>query len=145
MSLCLLLWREGGLKLGEAATLGLGLGTMGLNLLVLVIALGHIQLRTRLSQIFVVSMTAADLVFGLVYLMPKPYMPHIPLALCGPYYVLVWSCSMGSVLFLLFLNVDKFIALYYPLHYPQIVTESRVRLQVPLLLCPFLAHPLSRY
>lgn len=35
-----------------------------------------------------------------------------------------------SVVSLLFLNIDKFISLYYPLHYHQIVTEKFVALQL---------------
>src|SRR5689334_1244924 len=105
---------------------GCGLATIFMNCLVLYIAFRYIDFRTKPSQIFVVSMTMADLFFGFTFLGSRPFLKYFSLTLCGPYYIILWACQISSVLFLLYLNIDKFISLYWPLHYPSIVTERLV-------------------
>lgn len=104
--------------------------TILFNALVLYIAYKFIDLRTKLNQIFVVSMTVADLVYGMSFMATRPFLDYIPYWLCRPYYVMSWLCQIASNMFLLFLNVDKFISLTFPLHYHAIVTERKVMIQV---------------
>ncbi|KRY67368.1 Octopamine receptor beta-2R [Trichinella pseudospiralis] len=93
----------------------------------------HVDMKQRLNQRFVVSMTVADLVYGLVYMSTRLYINYIPRWLCGPYYMTLWTCQIASVVFLLCLNIDKYISIRYPLRYPSVVTETFVNKQ--LIIC----------
>lgn len=104
-----------------------GVSSVFLNILVLYIALRYVDFHVKLNQIYVVNMTASDLVYGLVFMSTKPWIGCFPGWLCACYYILVWCSQIGSVFFLLFLNIDKFISLSAPLHYHMYVTERRVR------------------
>ncbi|XP_003371898.1 putative beta-1 adrenergic receptor [Trichinella spiralis] len=98
--------------------------TVFFNTIVLYIAFQHVDMKQRLNQRFVVSMTVADLVYGLVYMSTRLYINYIPRWLCGPYYMTLWTCQIASVVFLLCLNIDKYISIRYPLRYPSVVTET---------------------
>ncbi|KRY19485.1 Beta-3 adrenergic receptor [Trichinella patagoniensis] len=104
--------------------------TVFFNTIVLYIAFQHVDMKQRLNQRFVVSMTVADLVYGLVYMSTRLYINYIPRWLCGPYYMTLWTCQIASVVFLLCLNIDKYISIRYPLRYPSVVTETFVNKQV---------------
>lgn len=73
-------------------------------------------------QIFVINMTAADLLVGFFVQVSRPFAPCFPIYFCGPYYVMAWMCQMGSVANLLFLNLDKFLSIRIPLRY-QVIGE----------------------
>ncbi|VDP22033.1 unnamed protein product [Soboliphyme baturini] len=103
--------------------------TVFFNAVVLYIACCYIDLTTRLNQRFVISMSAADLLYGIVYMSTRLYTRYLPRWICGPYYVLLWACQISSVIFLLLLNIDKFISIRYPLKYSLLVTERSVRTQ----------------
>ncbi|KRZ66784.1 Octopamine receptor beta-2R [Trichinella papuae] len=107
--------------------------TIFFNTIVLYIAFQHVDMKQRLNQRFVVSMTVADLVYGLVYMSTRLYINCIPRWLCGPYYMTLWTCQIASVVFLLCLNIDKYISIRYPLRYPSVVTDTFVNKQ--LILC----------
>ncbi|KRZ22893.1 Octopamine receptor beta-2R [Trichinella pseudospiralis] len=107
--------------------------TVFFNTIVLYIAFQHVDMKQRLNQRFVVSMTVADLVYGLVYMSTRLYINYIPRWLCGPYYMTLWTCQIASVVFLLCLNIDKYISIRYPLRYPSVVTETFVNKQ--LIIC----------
>lgn len=107
--------------------------TILFNALVLYIAFKFIELRVKLNQMFVISMTAADMMYGISFMATRPLVESIPHWMCRPYYVINWMCQIASIMFLLFLNVDKFISLSFPLRYNALVTERRVVSQV--LIC----------
>ncbi|KRZ58924.1 Octopamine receptor beta-2R [Trichinella nativa] len=116
--------------------------TVFFNTIVLYIAFQHVDMKQRLNQRFVVSMTVADLVYGLVYMSTRLYINYIPRWLCGPYYMTLWTCQIASVVFLLCLNIDKYISIRYPLRYPSVVTETFVNKQDVLLNeCSILMKP----
>lgn len=58
------------------------------------------------------------------------YVVCFPRLICRCYYIILWTCQIMSVVSLLFLNIDKFISIYYPLHYYQIMTEKLVAIQL---------------
>ncbi|MFH4975047.1 hypothetical protein AB6A40_001756 [Gnathostoma spinigerum] len=96
------------------------------NFIVLYIAIRHVDTRDRPRQIIVMNMTAADLLMCLVYMTSRPYLYRTPILLCYPYYVLICAVQLCSCINLLWLNVDKFLFIQFPLHYYQIVTRQRL-------------------
>ncbi|KFD49570.1 7 transmembrane receptor [Trichuris suis] len=130
----------------DLLTLACAPPTVMFNALVLYIALRYVNLQQRLNQRFVVSMTVSDLLYGIVYMSTRMYNQFIPRWLCGPYYMTLWACQIGSVVFLLLLNIDKYISIRYPLQYPCIATKRTVTLQVAIVwLSIFLYCLLSFY
>ncbi|CDW56436.1 beta 1 adrenergic receptor [Trichuris trichiura] len=130
----------------DLLTLACAPPTVMFNALVLYIALRYVNLQQRLNQRFVVSMTVSDLLYGVVYMSTRMYNQLIPRWLCGPYYMTLWACQIGSVVFLLLLNIDKYISIRYPLQYPCIATKRTVTLQVAIVwLSIFLYCLLSFY
>lgn len=73
------------------------------------------------------AMTGADLGFSLIYIMTRPLLMCFPSWLCGLYYTVIGSCQMSSNALLLYLNIDKFISICWPLRYHSYVTGSRVK------------------
>ena len=71
-------------------------------------------------------MTLADLAYGLIYTLSRPFLDCFPRLLCGPYYIIIWTCQLGSVSFLFLLNIDKFIRIRFILQYRRWVTASNV-------------------
>uniref|UniRef100_A0A5S6Q705 G_PROTEIN_RECEP_F1_2 domain-containing protein n=1 Tax=Trichuris muris TaxID=70415 RepID=A0A5S6Q705_TRIMR len=130
----------------DLLTLACAPPTVMFNALVLYIALRYVDLQQRLNQRFVVSMTVSDLLYGIVYMSTRLYNQLIPRWLCGPYYMTLWACQIGSVVFLLLLNVDKYISVRYPLQYPCMATKRTVTFQVAIVwLSIFLYCLLSFY
>lgn len=103
-----------------------GVPSVLMNALVLYIALRYVDFHVKLNQIYVVNMTVCDMLYGLVYMSTKLFVGIFPSWLCACYYIILWCSQIGSVFFLLFLNIDKFISLSVPLHYHMYVTERRV-------------------
>lgn len=107
--------------------------TVLFNTVVLVIAFKYVNLSERCDQWFVVYMSAVNLLFGLTYMMASPYSAHLPGWLCRPYYVIIWSCTALSVLFLLLLNVHKFITLFLPYQSQKLISKRNVLLQIAIV------------
>lgn len=99
-----------------------------LNFIVLFIAWSKVSFFDAPCQYFVVLMTASDFTFAVVYMATYMIFRCFPTILCGVYYSTTWCCQILSVIGLLYLNIDKFISLSQPLHYPQMVTQKRARL-----------------
>lgn len=103
--------------------------TITLNSTVLLIAIKYVNFNVRLEQIFVVSMTISDFIFGTIFMTTVKFHADIPSWLCRHYYALVWMSGMGSTMFLLLLNIHKLVTLFYPLHSKIFVTKKRVLFQ----------------
>lgn len=103
------------------------------NTLVLVIAFTFVNLKERLDQWFVINMTSSNLAFGLVYLIISPYSYNLPEWLCRPYYIIIWSCTASSVLFLLLLNIHKFITLFMPYKSERWVSKNKTFIQIAVV------------
>lgn len=106
--------------------------TIIFNSIVLAIALNHIKLKERLDQWFVVNMTAANLVYGIVYLFVAPYVYNLPRLLCILYYVIGWTCTATSMLLLLLLNIHKCITLFLPLKSLVLISNRKTAIQILL-------------
>lgn len=82
------------------------------------------------QQWFVASMTAADFLFCSIhspmffalYSLERPFNEYS----CSFFYLTTHISIVASSLSLLLLNVDKFLALHKPLHYPSLMTTRRV-------------------
>lgn len=113
------------------------------NTFVLYLAFNYADFKNHLEQFFVVSMTVADLMFNLVYTSTVKVNLDVPEYFCRPWYILVWTCSMASVMFLFLLNVHKLVVLFFPIHSFMYMSQKRVLFQVAfcwsgVLLCSIL-------
>ena len=73
------------------------------------------------------SMTAADLLYGLVFQLTHGHLQRLwPTFICPPFYMINWACQISSVVFLLLLNMDKFVYIAFPLHYNMWITDTLV-------------------
>ncbi|KHN82709.1 hypothetical protein Tcan_16530 [Toxocara canis] len=106
--------------------IGCGITGFIFNALVMFIALLHIDTHDKPRQIIVINMTAADLLMCLVYMLTRPFLQHLPILLCYPYYVTICAVQLCSCFNLLWLNVDKFIFVQFPLQYYIIVNRFRI-------------------
>lgn len=82
------------------------------------------------QQWFVASMTAADLLFCSIH-SPMFYALYtlgqrFDSGSCSLFYIISHISVVASSLSLLLINVDKFLALHKPLHYPSLMTTRRV-------------------
>ncbi|CAJ0923102.1 unnamed protein product, partial [Mesorhabditis belari] len=99
-------------------------GTL-LNILVLFIAIRHIDTDDKPRQILIMNMTFADLVFCLVYCVTRPMLLQFPVDSCHIYYTTIWTMQMCSCVYLLWLNVDKLLYIQFPLHYYSMVSRKK--------------------
>uniref|UniRef100_A0A1I7YTD3 G_PROTEIN_RECEP_F1_2 domain-containing protein n=1 Tax=Steinernema glaseri TaxID=37863 RepID=A0A1I7YTD3_9BILA len=101
------------------------LGTV-FNSVVLFIALRHADTFDKPRQIIVMNMTFADLMMCLVYMSTRPFLDMFPKSVCSFYYITIWTCSLCSIANLLWLNVDKFVFIQFPLHYYTMISRGRI-------------------
>lgn len=103
-----------------------------LNAFVLLIAFIKVNFKVRLVQLFVVNMTIADFIFSLAVVITTigKYFSFLRQWYCRPFYSLLWSSSMVSVLFLLLVNIHKFVTLFYPLRSKIFLLQNRVLMQI---------------
>lgn len=106
--------------------------TICFNCLVLFIAARYVNFKKRLEQWFVVNIASADLLFGLIYSTTVRISYQIPLFLCRPYYILIWISSVGSVVFLLLLNIHKLVTLTLPFHSLICLTKRKILTEIVL-------------
>lgn len=109
-------------------TFYLSCGILGVafNALVLFIAFKFVDTHDKPRQLIVINMTAADFLMSFVFVLTRPYVEYLPLFMCYPYYILICSSQLCSCINLLWLNIDKFIFVQFPLHYYSIVTRTRL-------------------
>lgn len=75
----------------------------------------------------------------------KPFIDCFSRLICRCYYITIWTCQIMSVVSLLFLNIDKFVCIYYPLHYRQIITEKVVAGQLFIAWTCTIAYTMFSY
>nr|CAD2171021.1 unnamed protein product [Meloidogyne enterolobii] len=97
-----------------------------LNLIVLLIAYLNVNINDKPRQIIVINMTLADLLTCTIYIITRSYVSIFPQFLCYPYYVLIVTSQLCSCLNLLWINLDKFLFIKFPLHYYTLVSKRRV-------------------
>ena len=92
------------------------------------------------TKVFLASLTAADLGIGFVYAAPTIFQVSLPNSFFGERlcsiqaYVGIWL-TYGALFSLLGVNVERFIAVVFPLHYPSIMTFKKATRVVCLLWC----------
>ncbi|VDK44107.1 unnamed protein product [Anisakis simplex] len=106
--------------------IGSGVTGFVFNTVVMLIAVLHIDTNDKPRQIIVINMTVADLLTCLVYMLTRPFLEHLPVLFCYPYYVTICTVQLCSCFNLLWLNVDKFIFVQFPLQYYIIVNRFRI-------------------
>ncbi|CAD5215022.1 unnamed protein product [Bursaphelenchus okinawaensis] len=99
---------------------------MVMNSAVLFLAFKYVDTRDKPRQILVMNMTLADLLTCTIYMLTRPYLNRFDEMLCYPYYIVIFTSQLASCVFLLCINLDKFIFIVYPLHYYEMVTRKRV-------------------
>src|SRR4051812_16483426 len=78
-----------------------------LNLGVFMIGLFHADISDKPRQLIVISMTLADLLTCLIYIITRPLLDQFHPSMCYPYYVTIYTSQLCSCVNLLWLNLDK--------------------------------------
>nr|XP_020444714.1 trace amine-associated receptor 9-like [Monopterus albus] len=110
--------------------------TVSLNLLV-IIAISHFRQLHTPTNLLLLSLAVADFLVGLL-VMPFEIVFAEPCwflgdLVCALYYFLPFSIVNVSVLHMVLISVDRYVAICDPLHYPTKITQKRV--QIFALLC----------
>ncbi|XP_026151763.1 trace amine-associated receptor 8a-like [Mastacembelus armatus] len=113
----------------------ISLFTVALNLLV-IIAISHFRQLHTPTNLLLLSLAVSDLFVGFL-LMPVEtiyteacwFLGDI---LCTVYYVIDYTITSASVANMVFISVDRYIAICDPLHYPTTVTKRRAQICVCL-------------
>lgn len=104
--------------------------TLALNAFVLLIVFRYIKYNVRFEQLYVINLTVSDFLFGLVFMTTAKVHLNMPWWFCRPFYVIIWSSRIASVMFLLLLNIHKLVTLFYPLHSMIFMSKQRVVSQI---------------
>ena len=101
------------------------------NLFCLVV-LKRVKHFNAATKLFVVSLTTADLCMGLCYVFPLVMKSLVGAedtkAFCSAANITVTMFHIGSGLSLLMVNIDRYLAIDFPLNYLKIVTVRRARI-----------------
>ncbi|XP_063353702.1 trace amine-associated receptor 13c-like [Pelmatolapia mariae] len=114
--------------------------TAALNLLV-IISVSHFRQLHTPTNILLVSLAVSDFFVGLL-LMPLEIFRNTTCwilgdLMCSVYWYLNFSFVCATIGNILLISVDRYVAICYPLHYPNRITVARVKLSV--CLCWFYA------
>ncbi|KAK6182222.1 hypothetical protein SNE40_009951 [Patella caerulea] len=111
---------------------------LGGNLIVLIAVMSFVKLQT-VTNYFVVSLAFADLLVGAgtiplyaVFHLQTGNVVENKTACLIRYALVVESCG-ASLLNLLFISIDRFIAVIYPLRYYSLVTPKRAKVSILIL------------
>ncbi|XP_040918828.1 trace amine-associated receptor 13c-like isoform X1 [Toxotes jaculatrix] len=110
--------------------------TVALNLLVL-ISISHFRQLHTPTNLFLLSLAVSDFLVGLL-VMPFQILLTEPCWLlgdlvCSLYHLLPSITVYSSLLNMVLISVDRYVAICDPLHYPTRITQKRV--QICVLLC----------
>lgn len=100
------------------------------NCLVLLVSFKYVKFKKRNEQWFVVNIALSDFILGLIYLTTMKNAERLPWYLCRPYYAAIWTTSVGSMMFLLLLNLHKLATLLFPIQSLVCLTRNKILLQV---------------
>ncbi|KAM7394015.1 hypothetical protein PAMP_020844 [Pampus punctatissimus] len=110
--------------------------TVALNLLV-IISISHFRQLHSPTNLILLSLAISDLLVGLL-VMPLLTVHFIETCwllgdlMCGLTYIMNFTFTSASVGNMVLISIDRYIAICYPLHYPNKVTRSRVEVCVCL-------------
>uniref|UniRef100_UPI0009B42CD9 trace amine-associated receptor 4-like n=1 Tax=Monopterus albus TaxID=43700 RepID=UPI0009B42CD9 len=110
--------------------------TVALNLLV-IISIAHFRQLHSPTNLLLLSLAVTDFLVGL-FVMPFQIFLAEPCwflgdLVCVLYYVLAFSIVNVSIVNMVLISVDRYVAICDPLHYPTKITQKRV--QIFVLLC----------
>lgn len=115
----------------DSFIIGCSMLSVILNIFVLLIAFRYVNFNLRLEQLFVVNMSISDLIFGLMFILTiAKYSFNLPSWYCRSIYMLLWTSSITSLMFLLLLNVHKLVTLFYPLHAKIFMSKKIVTFEI---------------
>ncbi len=101
---------------------------------VLIVSFVAVSSLRKVSNYFVVSLATVDILIGIVAI---PVMFGVGAvsswAVCVVYYTVDISVCCVSVFHILAINVDRYLAITRPLHYPTLATPKRVACIIPCL------------
>lgn len=104
--------------------------TILLNVLILFIFCKQLSCMKHSEKWFVAAISFSDMMCGFAYAISTLNVDSMPIWLCKPYFAIVWFFSICSVVFLLLLNVNKFITLFMPYSFHILVTRRTVYLEI---------------
>ncbi|KAM7394012.1 hypothetical protein PAMP_020841 [Pampus punctatissimus] len=110
--------------------------TVALNLLV-IISISHFRQLHSPTNLILLSLAISDLLVGLL-VMPLVTVHFIETCwllgniMCGLTYIMNFTFTSASVGNMVLISIDRYVAICYPLHYPNKVTRSRVEVCVCL-------------
>ncbi|XP_071331140.1 trace amine-associated receptor 13c-like [Trachinotus anak] len=110
--------------------------TAALNLL-LIVSISHFRQLHTPTNLLLLSLAVSDFLVGLLVmpfqiLLTEPCWPLGDL-LCTVYYFLPFITISASIVSMVLISVDRYVAICDPLHYPTKITQNRVK--VCVLLC----------
>ncbi|KAM9710635.1 trace amine-associated receptor 13c-like [Menidia menidia] len=108
--------------------------TVTLNLLV-IISISHFKRLHTPANLLLLSLAVSDCMVGLLISLQISLIDgcwFLGDAMCVLYWVLDHVITSASIGTMVLISVDRYVAIFYPLHYPGKVTLSRARLCVAL-------------
>ncbi|XP_070769484.1 trace amine-associated receptor 13c-like [Enoplosus armatus] len=109
--------------------------TAALNLLV-IISISHFRQLHNPTNLLLLSLAVSDFLVGLVVMPAEIILAETCWFLgdlvCAVYYLLPFIIVCASTASMVLISVDRYVAICYPLHYPNKVTLKRVRICVCL-------------
>ncbi|XP_042349198.1 trace amine-associated receptor 13c-like [Plectropomus leopardus] len=109
--------------------------TTALNLLV-IISISHFRQLHTTTNLLLLSLAVSDFLVGLIVMPAEIILAEtcwfLGDLICAVYYLLPFIIVSASVESMVLISVDRYVAICYPLHYPNKVTFKRVRLAISL-------------
>ncbi|XP_033478997.2 trace amine-associated receptor 13c-like [Epinephelus lanceolatus] len=121
--------------------------TVALNLMV-IISISHFRQLHTPTNLLLLSLAVSDLLVGVV-VMPVETVRFIETCwllgdvMCALSYIIGFTLTSASVGNMVLISIDRFVAICYPLQYPNKITRSRIEVSVCLCwACSFLYNGL---
>ncbi|KAL7405191.1 hypothetical protein ABVT39_025036 [Epinephelus coioides] len=121
--------------------------TVSLNLMV-IISISHFRQLHTPTNLLLLSLAVSDLLVGVV-VMPVETVRFIETCwllgdvMCALSYIIGFTLTSASVGNMVLISIDRFVAICYPLQYPNKITRSRIEVSVCLCwACSFLYNGL---
>ncbi|KAM4557864.1 trace amine-associated receptor 13c-like [Odontesthes bonariensis] len=119
--------------------------TVTLNLLV-IISISHFKKLHTPTNLLLLSLAVADCMVGLLIsfqIMLIDGCWYLGDLMCALYMVLDYVITSASIGTMVLISVDRYVAIFYPLHYPSNVTTERAKMCISLCwMCSTLFHSL---
>uniref|UniRef100_A0A8C6U945 G-protein coupled receptors family 1 profile domain-containing protein n=1 Tax=Neogobius melanostomus TaxID=47308 RepID=A0A8C6U945_9GOBI len=111
-----------------------------LNLLV-IISIAHFRQLHSSTNFILLSLAVSDFFVGLVVIPTDAFIWKscwlFGDLLCALYFTLAFTFLMASIVSMVFISVDRYVAICYPMHYQNIMTLKSIKIMISVL-CGFL-------